>query len=625
MSVLTKVETKSAKGILFLSGVIIALLLGSVTMIYPFIIMMSGSLRSEMDSARLDVMPDYLVDNDELVRKFLETKYNFSIVMMNLMREDSEFSFELIDVQDDINQHQVADLQEFTREFQVPDHWWILGGTQQFKRILTLNVRLLADKLKTEFDGNLDAFSAAYGSGVTKWGQISYNAPEWHSTRFEIPDNVVYDSYTELLHERPLADKAFVSLSGAFIESVIKPTYGPGNEDQYNQAHVNNITHYSDIHLTRTVPPEDQPTLRKEWLYFVHEVVNKSFVRADVDPAKYRKFLKNKYDSPDTIIERWSHRQLQSFDDIDLPEDTSWIPAVEREDWTSFIDTLAPEQLYLVGPEFTWAQWVQDKYGSIEQANAAYGTDFSDFRQVRIPMDDLERQYVAENASDLRWRFAMRNYLTVLNEIVFEGRPLFNTAVYVILSLGLCLTLQPLAAYSLSRFQPPGMWRFILIFMATMAFPPMVGMIPQFLILRTFNLLNTFIGLVLPIVVNGYLVFLLKGFFDSLPRDLYDAALIDGASEMTMFWHITMALSKPILAVVALQTFRMVWMSFMYPLLVCPKEEMHVLAVWLYDFQQQASSPAVFTSVLITSVPTLLIFLFTQRTIMKGIAVPTEK
>jgi ABC-type glycerol-3-phosphate transport system permease component len=63
----------------------------------------------------------------------------------------------------------------------------------------------------------------------------------------------------------------------------------------------------------------------------------------------------------------------------------------------------------------------------------------------------------------------------------------------------------------------------------------------------------------------------------------------------------------------------------MYPLLVCPKEEMHVLAVWLYDFQQQAPTSTVFASILITSIPTLLIFVLTQRTIMRGIAVPAEK
>jgi multiple sugar transport system permease protein len=158
-----------------------------------------------------------------------------------------------------------------------------------------------------------------------------------------------------------------------------------------------------------------------------------------------------------------------------------------------------------------------------------------------------------------------------------------------------------------------------------MAFPPMVDMIPRFLIIKNLGLLNTFIALILPLTINGMLIFLLKGFFDSIPQDLYDAAVVDGASEFRIFWQITMAMSKPILAVVALQTFNRAWRTFLYPLIVCPDKDMHVLAVWLQQFQLSAPSTAVFASILVASIPSLLIFIFAQRTIMRGIAVPSEK
>jgi ABC-type glycerol-3-phosphate transport system permease component len=187
------------------------------------------------------------------------------------------------------------------------------------------------------------------------------------------------------------------------------------------------------------------------------------------------------------------------------------------------------------------------------------------------------------------------------------------------------LTLQPMVAYALSRFKPPGTWKILFIFLATMAFPPMVGMIPQFLIIQQLGFLNTFVALVLPFMINGMLIFLLKGFFDSIPRDLYDAAVIDGASEFRIFWQVTMAMSKPILAVVALQTFSGAWMVFMYPLIVCPDPDMHVLAVWLQQFQLHAPGTAVYASIILASIPSLLIFVFAQRTIMRGIAVPSEK
>jgi len=91
--------------------------------------------------------------------------------------------------------------------------------------------------------------------------------------------------------------------------------------------------------------------------------------------------------------------------------------------------------------------------------------------------------------------------------------------------------------------------------MLTMAFPPMVTQIPVFLMLRKLHLLNTFAALILPGLANGYSIFLLKGFFDGLPKELYEAAELDGASETQMFTRICLPMSTPVLAVIGLGAF----------------------------------------------------------------------
>jgi multiple sugar transport system permease protein len=144
-------------------------------------------------------------------------------------------------------------------------------------------------------------------------------------------------------------------------------------------------------------------------------------------------------------------------------------------------------------------------------------------------------------------------------------------------------------------------------------------------LLRDLNLLNTFWALVLPGAANGYAIFLLKGFFDSLPRELYESAQIDGASEWTMFWGITMSLSKPILAVIALGSFSSAYGAFMFALIVCQNEKMWTIMVYLYQLQLKFSQPVVFASLLVAAVPTLLVFIFCQNIIMRGIVVPVEK
>jgi len=159
----------------------------------------------------------------------------------------------------------------------------------------------------------------------------------------------------------------------------------------------------------------------------------------------------------------------------------------------------------------------------------------------------------------------------------------------------------------------------------TMAFPAMVTSIPAFLMMRQFGMLNTFAALVLPGLANGYAIFLLKGFFDSLPRELYECAELDGANEFVMFWQITMTLSKPILAVIALGAFTAAYSNFLFALLLCQDEDMWTLMPWLFQLQYSSGPGIVFASLIIAAIPTFVIFALCQNIIMRGIVVPVEK
>lgn len=625
MSVITHVEAKSLRGKIFRTLVILALVIGGGTMVFPFLLMVGGALRSDMDAADMGIVPEYLVNDQELVRKFLETKYNYRVSYMNQARLMQDYSFEQASVPMEFPGQRVRDLGNFVAETVIPPHWWTLGGIEYFRHLVPKNLYRLVDRLHQRYNNDLHALGVDMGIPLSRWRQFFFPSPDWADPRYDYHPAPYVEEYFALLEERPLAERYFVSLSGRFLENIVASKYGLDETDEYNAAHVRQIDSFENFSLPRRVPGTDEPTLREEWILFVHEALNANFVRFEGPVSEYRQFLQKKYGDVNLLAERWKEQELTSFEKVSLPDEKVWMFGNQQQDFHEFIVGLPPERLYLVGPEYAWQDWLKTKWGDVASLNVAHGKGYDFFADAKIPMAELETQYALENAGNLRWRYATRNFKNVFDEILFQGRPLINTLIYVASCIVLALILMPLAAYALSRFSPPGTWRFILIFMATMAFPPMVGMIPQFLILRKLSLLNTFVALVLPIIVNGYLIFLLKGFFDSLPQHLYEAACIDGASETRMFLEITMALSKPILAVVTLQTFNLAWISFMYPLIVCPKPEMHVLAVWLHQFQENASTPLVFASILVTSIPTLLIFLFTQRTIMRGIAVPAEK
>ena len=140
----------------------------------------------------------------------------------------------------------------------------------------------------------------------------------------------------------------------------------------------------------------------------------------------------------------------------------------------------------------------------------------------------------------------------------------------------------------------------------------------------TVSLLNTFAALVLPGMANGFSIFLLKGFFDSMPKELYEAAEMDGAGEWTKFWALTMNLSKPILAVIALGAFTGAYSAFMMALIIIPDQKMWTIMVWIFQLQS-AGGPVVYASLVIAAIPTFIIFVLCQNVIMQGIVVPTEK
>jgi len=238
----------------------------------------------------------------------------------------------------------------------------------------------------------------------------------------------------------------------------------------------------------------------------------------------------------------------------------------------------------------------------------------------------LAMQFVEHGRRDF-FLGALANYRLVCQYLFVRGRAFFNTVLLVLLSVVASLIVNPLAAYALSRFRMKGAERVILFLLATMAFPAAVTAIPGFLLIRDLGLLNTLAALVLPTVASGMSIFILKGFFDALPRELYEAAAIDGAGEWTVFTKVTLPMTTPILAVNALNHFVAAYNSWEWAFLVCQKESQWTIAVWMYQMSQEmAGQPwCVMAGFVIVSIPTALVFLLCQKVILRGIVLPSMK
>lgn len=198
-----------------------------------------------------------------------------------------------------------------------------------------------------------------------------------------------------------------------------------------------------------------------------------------------------------------------------------------------------------------------------------------------------------------------------------------NTLVIAVSAVMLTLISSVLVAYSFSRLRWHG--RDILFFamLSTMMLPYQVTMIPLFIIFRTVGWVNTLLPLIVPHAFGvPFFIFLLRQFFLSLPRELDDAAIIDGCSELGVLWRIILPLSKPALATVALFQFLGSWNDFLGPLIYLNDPSKYTLSLGIQVFisttgVEWGQMMAVTT---VLTVPVVVLFFFTQRTFIQGIA-----
>lgn len=242
-----------------------------------------------------------------------------------------------------------------------------------------------------------------------------------------------------------------------------------------------------------------------------------------------------------------------------------------------------------------------------------------------MPIVAQERAWVQQHHSEIRSEFTWRNYLFVLDYFLLNGRALVNTLIFCGLAIITQLTVNPLAAYALSRYPMRATAKILLFLLATMAFPAEVAMIPSFLLLKELDLLNTFAALVLPAAASGFSIFLLKGFFDSLPQEYFESGQIDGAKEHTLMWKIAFPLSKPVFGYMALLAFMGAYGAFMFAFLVVQDQRMWTLMVSIYQLQAVAPKATMMAAITLAAIPTLVVFLFAQRVIMRGIILPSER
>jgi multiple sugar transport system permease protein len=218
--------------------------------------------------------------------------------------------------------------------------------------------------------------------------------------------------------------------------------------------------------------------------------------------------------------------------------------------------------------------------------------------------------------------WVLDNYAQALDAIPI-ARYFFNTLVIAVGSVIGTLVSCPLVGYALAKLSWRGRGFVFALVVGTMMLPPQVTFIPLYLVFDRLGLTGTFVPLILPTFFGTpFFIFLMRQFFTSVPNELMEAARIDGASELRIYWGIVLPLARPALATIGVFQFMWSWTDFLNPLIYLNNESLYTLSLGLYGFFSSTAiawGPLMAASVAFT-VPALLVFLFGQRFFLGGIA-----
>lgn len=212
------------------------------------------------------------------------------------------------------------------------------------------------------------------------------------------------------------------------------------------------------------------------------------------------------------------------------------------------------------------------------------------------------------------------NFVYVLTAVPFT-RFMFNSLFVSVVVTVVALFFHSMAGYALARLRFPGRETIFFAIFSTFLVSLPVIIVPLFIIVRTFGMLNSYTGLIVPAIFNAFGIFLLRQYYLSLPKEIEEAAVIDGAGYWRLYWSVILPLSRPILSALAILFFLANWNSFLWPLTITTDPNLWVVQVGIANFKTQysASWNYIMAASTIVAAPTLVLFVIFQRQIMESI------
>ncbi|RWZ54790.1 carbohydrate ABC transporter permease [Halobacillus fulvus] len=231
-----------------------------------------------------------------------------------------------------------------------------------------------------------------------------------------------------------------------------------------------------------------------------------------------------------------------------------------------------------------------------------------------LPPEFIPNQPTTQNYEQVTQQFPMMRFL-------------WNSLLVAVLTTIGQMIFSSMAAYAFARMQFRGRDKLFLLYLATMMVPTQVTMIPQFILIKQFGWLDSYPGLIVPTMFAVFGTFLMRQAMLSIPRELEEAAFMDGANHFQVFYKVCLPLIKPMLAALGIFTFMQSWNNFLWPLIVISNQELATLPLGLSLLQGRWSTDwgLMMAGVVISVLPILIVYLFAQKYFIQGMTMSGMK
>lgn len=217
--------------------------------------------------------------------------------------------------------------------------------------------------------------------------------------------------------------------------------------------------------------------------------------------------------------------------------------------------------------------------------------------------------------------FTLDNYKQIFLQEPLFGRWLLNSAIVAVIVTAFNLLFNSMAGYALARIRFPGNGFFFFLILAVLVVPAQITLLPRFLILQSLGWLNSYQGLIVPTIVNATFIFMMRQFFVNFPKELEEAAQLDGLNRFETFFQVVLPLAKPALAAQTIFIFMGSWNEFLLPLVVMSDPEMFTLPIGLNSFKGQYVTfwNYIMAASMVFTLPALAIYAFFNRYFIQGV------